>query len=63
MTTRISIAITGIGNVASTLVKGLEFYKNSTEGLWHPKLGGLALNDITISAVYDIDSSKVGKKI
>ena len=60
---RITMAIAGMGNVASTLVKGLEFYKNSTEGLWHPKLGGFTLNDITISAVYDIDSLKVGKKI
>src|SRR5437867_12056278 len=60
---RITMAIAGMGNVASTLVKGLEFYKNSTEGLWHPKLGGFTLNDITISAVYDIDSSKVGKRI
>ena len=63
MTDKIKIAIVGMGNVASTLLKGLEFYKNSTEGLWHPKLGGLSLNDITIVAVYDIDSSKVGKKI
>jgi myo-inositol-1-phosphate synthase len=60
---KIKIAITGMGNVATTLVKGLEFYKTSTEGLWHPELAGLTLNDITISAIFDIDSSKVGKKI
>ena len=30
---KIKIAILGMGNVASTLVKGIEFYKNSTEGL------------------------------
>jgi len=45
------------------LVKGLEFYKNSTDGLWHPTLAGLTLNDLTLSVIYDIDSSKVGKKI
>ena len=60
---KIKIAILGMGNVASTLVKGIEFYKNSTEGLWHPKIGGFSLYDITISAVYDIDPSKVGTKI
>ena len=60
---KIKIAILGMGNVASTLVKGIEFYKNSTEGLWHPKIGGFSLNDITISAVYDIDPSKVGTKM
>jgi len=59
----ISLVLIGIGNVATTLVKGFEFYKNSTDGLWHPKIGGLTLNDFTISAAYDIDSSKVGKKI
>jgi len=59
----INIALVGIGNVATTLVKGLEFYKNSTEGLWHPKLGGFTLNDLTLSVAYDIDSAKVGKKM
>jgi myo-inositol-1-phosphate synthase len=60
---KIRIAITGMGNVAATLVKGLEFYKRSTEGLWHPELSGLTLNDITVSAIFEIDSSKVGRKL
>lgn len=63
MPDKIKIAIAGSGNVALTLVKGLEHYKNSTEGLWHPKISGLTPNDITVSAVFDIDPSKVGKKI
>ncbi|MDE1725226.1 MAG: hypothetical protein KGH76_04950 [Thaumarchaeota archaeon] len=63
MSNKISLALVGVGNVSTTLVKGLEFYKNSTEGLWHPKIGGLTLNDFVISAVYDIDASKVGKSI
>ncbi len=63
MSDKISLAFVGIGNVATTLVKGFEFYKNSTDGLWHPKVGGLTLNDFTISAAYDIDPSKVGKKL
>ncbi len=63
MPAKIKIAIAGIGNVTSTLTKGLEYYKNSTEGLWHPKIGGLTLNEIEISAVFDIDSAKVGKKV
>ena len=60
---KINVAIAGVGNVTKTLIKGLEFYKNSTEGLWHPKLGGFAVNDVSISGLYDVDSSKVGKKI
>ena len=63
MTDKISLALVGVGNVSTTLVKGFEFYKNSTVGLWHPKIAGLTLNDFTISAVYDIDSAKVGKKL
>ncbi len=63
MSDTISLALVGIGNVSTTLVKGFEFYKNSTDGLWHPMIGGLTLNDFTISAVYDIDASKVGKNI
>lgn len=63
MPDKIKIAVAGLGNVTSTLVKGLEFYKNSVEGLWHPKIVGQTLNDITISVVFDIDSSKVGKKV
>ena len=60
---KIKIAVIGMGNVATTLLKGFEFYKNSTNGLWHPTLAGLTLNDLTLSAVFDIDSSKAGKKI
>ena len=63
MTAKISLALVGVGNVTTTLVKGFEFYKNSTQGLWHPKIAGLTLNDFSISAVYDIDASKVGKKL
>ena len=60
---KIKVAITGIGNVTKTLIKGLEFYKNSTQGLWHPKLAGFSVNDITLGGAYDVDSAKIGKKI
>ncbi len=63
MSDKIKVAVVGFGNVSSTLIKGLEFYKASTEGLWHPNVAGFTLNDITISAVYDVDAQKVGKKI
>ena len=63
MPDKISIAITGMGNVAKTLIKGMEFYKNSTEGLWHPKLAGFTVSDTVVSGVFDVDSTKVGKKV
>ena len=63
MSDKISIAITGMGNVAMTLVKGVEFYKNSTDGLWHPKLAGFTVGDAVVTGVFDVDSTKVGKKV
>ena len=63
MTEKINIAIAGLGNVTKMLVKGLQFYKNSAEGLWHPKLAGFTLNDISISGMFDVDSTTVGKKV
>lgn len=63
MSDKINIAITGMGNVATTLIKGLQFYKNSTEGLWHPKIAGFTVSDTVVGGVFDVDSTKVGKKI
>ena len=63
MSDKISIAITGMGNVAMTLIKGVEFYKNSTDGLWHPRLAGFTVGDAVVTGVFDVDSTKVGKKV
>ncbi len=63
MPDKIKIAIAGFGNVTSTLIKGLQFYKNSTEGLWHPKLAGFGITDVIVIGIFDIDPSKVGKKV
>jgi len=60
---KIKIAIAGFGNVTSTLIKGLQFYRNSTDGLWHPKLGGFGITDVIVTGIFDIDPSKVGKKV
>lgn len=58
---KIRVAIVGVGNVASTLVQGLEFYKDGEErGLWHPSVGGYKTSDIEIVSAFDIDSKKVG---
>ena len=63
MPNQIKIAISGFGSVTSTLIKGLQFYKSSTEGLWHPKLAGYGITDVVVTGIYDIDPSKVGKKV
>lgn len=65
---KIKVAIIGIGNCASSLVQGIEYYKNvkdkdSIPGLMHVNLGGYHINDIEFSATFDIDKNKVGKDL
>jgi myo-inositol-1-phosphate synthase len=59
------LAIAGIGNCASSLVQGLEFYKDAdpdddVPGLMHVELGGYHIRDITVVAAFDVDAEKVG---
>ncbi len=62
----IRIAITGVGNCASSLIQGLEYYKNISHsddlvpGLMHNSLGGYLISDIKPVAAFDIDERKVG---
>ena len=61
---KIGLAIAGIGNCASSLIQGLEFYRGRTDrdlaGLMHPRIGAHGPGDIQIVAAYDIDRRKVG---
>ncbi len=63
----IRLAIVGVGNCASSLVQGLEYYKgrNGKEfaGLMHPRIGDWGPSDIEIVAAFDIDRRKVGKPV
>ncbi|VVB96300.1 Myo-inositol-1-phosphate synthase [uncultured archaeon] len=65
----IRIAIAGVGNCASSLIQGLEYYKdikNSDElvpGLMHNSLGGYLISDIKPVAAFDIDRRKIGTDI
>jgi myo-inositol-1-phosphate synthase len=58
-------AIIGVGNCASSLVQGVEFYRNVNEedfipGLMHVNLGGYFPRDIVFSAAFDVSRDKVG---
>jgi myo-inositol-1-phosphate synthase len=62
------VAILGVGNCASALVQGVEYYKNAGDdddvpGLMHVNLGGYRIRDIEFSAAFDIDANKVGKDL
>jgi myo-inositol-1-phosphate synthase len=65
---KIKVALAGVGNCASALVQGLQYYgscENAEEsiGLRHLILGGFYPRDIQIVAAFDIDSRKVGKDL
>ncbi|PYN45169.1 MAG: inositol-3-phosphate synthase [Candidatus Rokuibacteriota bacterium] len=64
----VRVAIIGVGNCASALVQGVEYYRNAPEdrfipGLMHPRLGGYHVGDIEFSAAFDIDERKVGRDL
>lgn len=61
----IKVAIVGIGNVASALIQGVEYYKNAkteeeTTGLSHPDFAGYHVSDIQFVAAFDVADTKVG---
>lgn len=62
------VALIGVGNCASALIQGLQYYgkfENNEEfvGLRNPTLGGLAPKDIQIVAAFDVDERKVGQDL
>jgi myo-inositol-1-phosphate synthase len=64
----VRVAIIGVGNCASALVQGVEYYRNAPNdrfipGLMHPRLGGYHVGDIEFSAAFDIDERKVGRDL
>src|SRR5213080_4696371 len=64
----VRVAIVGVGNCASALVQGVEYYKNARDGefvpgLMHTRLGPYHVGDIEFSAAFDIDERKVGRDL
>ena len=59
------VALIGVGNCASALIQGLQYYGKTEkkEGLRNPILGGLTPDDIQVVAAFDIDERKVGKDL
>ncbi len=67
---KIRVAIVGVGNCASSLLQGLEFYKHapaqaksSPVGLMHYDLAGYKPGDIEVACAFDVDSRKVGRPL
>jgi myo-inositol-1-phosphate synthase len=64
----VRVAIIGVGNCASSLVQGVNYYREAPDdafipGLMHPRLGGYHVGDIQFSAAFDIDERKVGRDL
>jgi myo-inositol-1-phosphate synthase len=65
---KVRVAVVGVGNCASSLVQGVQYYREAqaddfVPGLMHVNLGGYHISDIEFSAAFDIDVNKVGKDI
>ena len=64
---KIKIAVAGIGNCASSLLQGINYYENKNQddaiGLMHWNIGGYSPADIEVVAAFDIDKRKVGTDV
>jgi myo-inositol-1-phosphate synthase len=65
MSNKIRVAIAGVGNCASSLIQGIEYYRNAdpsdtVPGLMHVTLGGYHVSDVEFVAAFDVDATKVG---
>ena len=62
----VNVAIVGVGNCASSIVQGLEFYRGVRSGdppppgVMHSDIGGYSIADIQVVAAFDVNVSKVG---
>ncbi|HEX8771581.1 MAG TPA: inositol-3-phosphate synthase [Acidimicrobiales bacterium] len=62
---KIRVAIAGVGNCASSLIQGIEYYRDAdptdtVPGLMHVALGGYHVGDVEVVAAFDVDAAKVG---
>jgi myo-inositol-1-phosphate synthase len=63
--TEVRVAIVGVGNCASSLVQGVQYYQDADEtatvpGLMHVRLGRYHVRDVKFVAAFDVDAKKVG---
>jgi myo-inositol-1-phosphate synthase len=61
----VRVAIVGVGNCATSLIQGVEYYKNAdpdstVPGLMHVNFGEYHVSDVEFVAAFDVDAKKVG---
>jgi myo-inositol-1-phosphate synthase len=64
----VRVAIVGVGNCASSLVQGVEYYKDAdpgsrVPGLMHVQFGPYHVRDLEFVAAFDVDAKKVGRDL
>jgi myo-inositol-1-phosphate synthase len=64
----IRVAIVGVGNSASALVQGTQYYRDAKEeesvpGLMHVNFGGYHISDIRFVAAFEVNKDKIGKDL
>ena len=64
----VRVAIVGVGNCASSLVQGVEYYKDAdpasrVPGLMHVQFGEYHVSDLEFVAAFDVDAKKVGEDL
>jgi len=65
---KVRVAVIGVGNCASSLVQGVQFYKNAKDdevipGIMHTRIGGYHVRDIEFTIGIDVNATKVGKDL
>jgi myo-inositol-1-phosphate synthase len=64
----VRVAIVGVGNCASSLIQGVEYYRNAdpkdrVPGLMHVTFGDYHVSDVEFVAAFDVDAKKVGRDL
>src|SRR3981081_1189329 len=64
----VRVAIVGVGNCASSLVQGVEYYRKAdpgdrVPGLMHVTFGDYHVSDVEFVAAFDVDAKKVGRDL
>ena len=68
MSSKVRVAIAGVGNCSSSLIQGVRYYRDAKPedripGLMHVDLGGYHVRDVEFVAAFDVDDEKVGKDL
>jgi myo-inositol-1-phosphate synthase len=67
MTRNIKVAIAGVGNCASSLVQGVEYYRSrrnaALDGVMRQTIGDYRASDVEFVAAFDVDERKVGRSL